>query len=172
MEKQHEVIEVVTRNLEIAQQRQKKNADCRRSDVQFAAGQMVKLVSSALKRKEHGDVACGKTNAAVLELPGDVSNRKHRTFNVDKLAQWFESEYFPREVSAGVSEAIEELGAQVADETRYIVEAFLDIKKRRAPGRRGNKRWEVLVKWQDYSEEHVGTDVHAEKRPKERISRV
>jgi hypothetical protein len=154
--------------LEKAQQRQKKNVDRKRSDTQFSEGQLVKLVSSALRRKVQGsETLCRKlsprfhgpfriekmvgANAAVLELPGDVSNRKHRTFNVDKLVPWYESEKFPIDASSTVGAAAAQLGEQISADTGYVVEAFLDVEQRRST--HGRKRWEVYVKWCNYPDE-------------------
>jgi len=168
MKKNQEVIKFVSDNLEKAQQRQKKNVDRKRSDVEFSEGQLVKLVSSALRRKIQGSEAFSKKlsprfhgpfriekmigpNAAVLQLPGDVSNRKHRTFNVEKLAPWHESEKFPVQVGASDAAAAAQLGEEITADTGFIVEAFLDVERRLSPNRR--MRWEVYVKWLDYPEE-------------------
>jgi hypothetical protein len=169
MKKQQAVIKFVTDNLEKAQQRQKKYADRKRSDIEFCEGQLVKLVSSALRKRKQGPEALVRkfsprfhgpfriekmigTNAAVLELPGNISNQKHRTFNVEKLAHWYESEKFPLEVDSGNAEAMAELGEQISADTGFFVEAFLEVEKRK-PLQRGRPRWEAYVKWRDYSEE-------------------
>ena len=168
MRKQNAVIKIVTDGLEKAQQRQKKYADRKRSEVEFREGQRVKLVSSALRKRNQGPEALVRklsprfhgpfriekmvgTNAAVLELPGKVSNRKHRTFNVEKLAHWYESEKFPLEVDSGNAEAMAELGERISADTGFFVEAFLEVEKRVSP--RNRLRWEAHVKWRDYADE-------------------
>lgn len=162
VQRQAEVLELVRKNLEVAQQLQKQKADRHRSDVTFEAGQMVKLLASALDQRVHAD-ALGKKlspkfrgpfliermvgpNAAVLELPGHIHKRKHRTFNVEKLSHWVESAKFPRTAVATPTPA-----PMVQGEQGYFPEAFLLRQRRKGPT--GHMRWEIFVKWRGYSED-------------------
>ena len=86
-------------------------------------------------------------NAAVLALPGSVHKRKHRTFNVDKLAPWHDSDRFPRCHPAHPSAAAQ--AAEEADpEELFRIRKFLQCEQRR--NHRRQKRWEVLVRWENY----------------------
>lgn len=163
LQRQADIITLVRENLEKAQQQHKQVADRKRSDVNFGAGDLVKVVATALDRRDHSE-ALGKAlgpkfrgpfrvermvgpNAAVLELPGHFHKRKHRTFNVEKLVRWNESDKFPRDVPQPTAQP----GPLVQGEQGYFPEAFLD--RRYTKGPRGRKRWEILVAWRGYQPE-------------------
>jgi hypothetical protein len=105
-------LEAAKISLAAAKERQKEDADKRRSVCEFVVGQKVK-VSTKLFSKLEKDNLLGKklspryygpfkvvkvvnTNAVELDFP--PSFRGHKTVNVEKLQRWYESEKFPREV--------------------------------------------------------------------------
>ncbi|MCX6040304.1 MAG: RNase H-like domain-containing protein [Caldilinea sp.] len=157
-----QIIAEVTQHLADAQEHQRRNHDRHRAASTFEVGQKVKLLASSLRRKPHSEALgyklspkwCGPftieamsgPNAARLALPGNVSRRKHRTFNVEKMDHWRESTRFPRshplhpEFSAGAD-----------PDDLFRVHKFLKCEQRR--NHRRQLRWEVLVRWEGYGPE-------------------
>lgn len=153
-------LDVAKESLAAAKDRQKEDADRRRSDCEFAVGQKVKvsrtlfsklekdsLLSRKLSPKYYGPFEVVKVvnrNAVVLDFP--PSFKGHKTVNVEKLQPWNESEKFPRQV-----EADEHVELQIDGEQAFAVEAFLRRARRRSPA--GRWRWEILVSWKGYGPE-------------------
>jgi hypothetical protein len=140
--------------LELASARQKRYADLKRSDVEFAVDQLVLLSTRFLKLKHTGTTKFLPRWVGpfkVLERIGSLAYRLelpthwkiHNVFHASKM----------KEYHGGGRPATEPVTDLVEGEPEYDVEDVLKVRNRKS--RRGKiTKVECLVKWLDYGEEY------------------